>query len=382
MGTIYKKGDTWYIRYDVPRGIDGKRRQVSKACTGMTKRQAEQLLRETESQIVRGEYQAPMHMTMATYFDEWLTHAQSGLAASTHTLYTLLVESHIKPALGKLKLDQLTPLHIQRFYKQLEEPGSNRNSSKRGLGAKAIKNIHGVLHKALAQAVRWGLLARNPADAVDLPKMTRPKVNAASPKELQQIMQAIEHVGEWRLPILITIGTGMRRGEVLALQWQDYNPEEKTLSVRQALSQINEKHVILKSTKTDRARVVLLNNSLAEELNRYHELTPYRAPTDWICSQDDGNHHTPRHLTRAFERIIRRLGLKLTLHGLRHSHATALIAAGVPVKTVSERLGHSTVVITQDTYTHVLPHMQREAAETIETLWQQQSPRNGTPQNK
>lgn len=369
MGIVYKKNDTWYIRFDAPRGFDGKRKQIAKSCKGMTKRQAEQHLREIESAIVRGEYQQPVGQTMAEFLAEWLSHAHASLEESTFVHYRMLVRAHIIPELGRMRLDQLTPLVIQRFYRKLQEPGSNRRDKNKGLGSKAIKNIHGILHRALVMAVRWGLLTRNPADAVDTPKMTRSRVSAASPDELQQILEVVESAGEWRIPLLIAIGTGMRRGEVLALQWQDYDPTAKTLLVQRSRTQIDTYNVVLKGTKTDRTRVVLVNDSLAAELDRQRIQTSFNKPTDWICCDAEGKPFIPKHLTRALESIVKSLGITVTLHGLRHSHATTLIAAGVPVKTVSERLGHSTVVITQDIYTHVLPHMQRQAADAIEKLW-------------
>lgn len=195
------------------------------------------------------------------------------------------------------------------------------------------------------------------------------RINAATPEELQRLLNAVEGAGEWRIPLLIAIGTGMRRGEVLALQWQDYNPTAKTLLVQRSRTQIGTYNVVLKGTKTDRARVVLVNDSLAAELDRHRAQTLFNKSTDWICCDAEGKPYIPRHLTRALESIVSSLGISITLHGLRHSHATTLIAAGVPVKTVSERLGHSTVVITQDIYAHVLPHMQRQAADEIEKLW-------------
>jgi len=373
MGRVYKKGDTWYIRFDTPRKIDGKRQQKAKACKGMTKRQAEQLLREIESSIVRGEYQQPTTYTVASYLEEWLVHSHGVIGDNTLANYAMVVHKHLIPGLGKIKLDQLESLQIQRFYATLQQPGSNliNKYSPKALSPKTIKNVHGILHRALNQAVRWGIIVRNPADTVDTPKVSRRRINVATPEELTKLMAVIEEATVWRIPLLLTIGTGMRRGEVLALQWQDYNPMTKTIVIQRALSQISTDNVIVKGTKTDRARVVLINDSMVEELNRHKEKTLYNGPTDWICARADGKHHIPRHLTRAFERIARRLGInQLTLHGLRHSHATTLIAAGVPVKTVSERLGHSTVVITQDIYAHVLPHMQRQAADAIELLWQ------------
>ncbi|HEY3376328.1 MAG TPA: site-specific integrase [Armatimonadota bacterium] len=132
---------------------------------------------------------------------------------------------------------------------------------------------------------------------------------------------------------------------------------------------ISAKHIVVKGTKTRRVRVVTLNDSLVTVLNHHRETTVHRQPDDWICGEEDGQHVNPHHLTIYFARLMRELGLKLTLHGLRHTHASALLAAGIPVKVISERLGHASVTLTQDIYAHVLPTMQREAAEKMEAIW-------------
>ena len=141
------------------------------------------------------------------------------------------------------------------------------------------------------------------------------------------------------MPILLAIGTGMRRGEVLGLQWQDYDPIQRTLTVQRALSQITTANIIVKGTKTDRDRVIKLNPSLAEEIERHHERTPYNKPTDWICACVDGNHHVPRHFTRYFERLVKNLGI-----GYHPPRAAPQPCHGVDRRrrahhAVSERLG-------------------------------------------
>ena len=271
--------------------------------------------------------------------------------------------------MGRYRLEKLTPLVLQRFYTELLAAGSNRSRRGEALSSKTIRNIHALLHKALAHAMRWGLLTKNPADAVDLPRRIRPDINALTAEDLRRLLGAIEHAGKWRVPLLIAIGTGMRRGEMLALQWQDYRPEQRQLVVRRALSHISAKQIVVKGTKTGRVRVVTLNESLVTVLNHHRATTTHRQPEDWICGEEDGQHVNPHLLTIYFARLMRELGLKHTLHGLRHTHATALLAAGIPVKVISERLGHASVTLTQDVYAHVLPTMQREAAEKMEAIW-------------
>lgn len=306
---------------------------------------------------------------LSDYLEEWLSFTRGRLEPSTFAIYGMLVRAHLIPALGHYPMNRLTPLDIQRFYATLQEAGSNHNSAAKPLSPKSIKNLHAILRKALSQAVRWELLTRNPADAVELPRRIRPATKALTNGDLQRLMTAVENSGAWRIPLLIAIGTGMRRGELLALQWQDYDPEHRVLVVQRALSHVSTKRIVVKGTKTGRVRVVALNESLIQVLDRHREITPYKAPTDWICSHGDGGYLSPHSFTKYFTTLVHTLNLDITLHGLRHTHATALLAAGIPVKVISERLGHASVVITQDIYAHVLPTMQREAAEMMETIW-------------
>ncbi len=160
----------------------------------------------------------------------------------------------------------------------------------------------------------------------------------------------------------------MRRGEILALQWQDFDPAHRMLIVRRALSHANTK-VVVGSTKTGKVRTVALNDSLVTILQEHRGESAFNKPTDWICVGKDGSHLIPLSLTRYFTKLVGKLGLDCTLHGLRHTHATSLIAAGVPVKVISDRLGHANISTTMDIYGHVLPTMQRQAADIVENIW-------------
>lgn len=362
MGSVIKRGKVWYIKYELPRGTDGKRQMKMRACPGMTKKEAEIELAEVERTIRRGEHTTTIH-TVASFFQEWLSHARPSLAISTAAMYSYVVNSHIAPELGNVKLKCLTPLQIQQFYKRLQDGGHDRRS----LSSKSVKNIHGLLHKALSQAVRWGLLPNNPADKVEVPKPEKANIQAINAEDLQRLLSALDTTDVWRLPILLALFTGMRRGEVLALQWQDYDPQIHTLAICRALSEYVGP-ITVKSTKTDRARVILLPGALVEVLDAHAKESGQYLPTDFICRGTDGRTLSPKHFSKKFTQVAHKLELPITLHGLRHSHATMLIAAGVPVKVVSERLGHADVNITQNVYAHVLPHMQQQAVDALEGL--------------
>lgn len=168
----------------------------------------------------------------------------------------------------------------------------------------------------------------------------------------------------------------MRRGEVLGLTWDDFDAERRTLTVRRALSQVGPTQVIVKEPKTGRSRSVVIHDSMVEELTKHRQwqlglkeaLGCEYSDKGRICANPDGGMMTPSLLSKQFKRICRANRIDLTFHGLRHTQATTLITSGVPVRVVSERLGHSNTSITQDIYTHVLPHMQEKAAEVIGQL--------------
>jgi len=182
---------------------------------------------------------------------------------------------------------------------------------------------------------------------------------------------------KYRIPILIVLATGMRRGEVLGLRWEDFNSQKRVLAVRRSLSQTRT-GVSVKEPKSGRARAVMVPRFLVDELLRHREeqrrhkaiLRDDYTPDDgWVCADETGRPFAPKWLGNQFRRLARSANVDVTLHGLRHTQATVLIMSGVPVKVVSERLGHSTVNITQDIYAHVLPHMQEQAVEVLDGLF-------------
>ncbi|MHB9131921.1 MAG: tyrosine-type recombinase/integrase [Armatimonadota bacterium] len=353
MGSIQKRKNIYYAVFDGPRGLDGKRKQVWKSCPYMNKKEAQVFLQEEERKVRLGTY-IVHDQTLAAYLQEWLRHVEATIAATSLREYRSAVGNHLIPALGPVPLGQLTSLQIQQLYTKLLETRA----------PKTVKNIHGVLHGALGQAVRWQLLARNPCEAVNPPKVLRPQIQVAGRDELWQVLDALKG-RDWYLPTLIALATGMRRGEVLGLQWQDFDEEGPALIVRRALARVRDSNVVIKDTKSGRTRVVALPNVLLQALRDHKQQSAHTAPTDWICGKADGQHLAPGGLSLAFRRAAQQQGLSISFHSIRHTQATTLMSSGVPVKVVSERLGHANVQITQDTYAHVLPHMQREAADVV-----------------
>lgn len=363
MGKVYKrKGHNNYtIRYEGPRRLDGTRTQKMESLPEwMTLRDAEAYLRNIEQKIYYGEYAEKSKQTVGEYMAEWLEYQQSQISASTCEAYKYAVK-HIVPMLGHHKLADIKPFAVQAFYTNLLK--------KKKLSAKTIKNIHGVLHKALDHAVKLQIITRNVADAVEIPKIVRPEIKTLSQDDMVALITAIQD-SPFRLPILIAMSTGMRKSEILGLKWCDFDRTHNILSVRRALSQIPGK-VFAKDTKSGRPRVVPIPASLAlmlTERKQEQETQGIYKPDGWICARVNGDVLTPRAFGQAFHRLKITHNFDFTLHGLRHTQATMLIAAGVPVKIVSERLGHATSSITQDIYAHVLPHMQERAVMVVDSI--------------
>jgi integrase len=219
------------------------------------------------------------------------------------------------------------------------------------------------------------MLSTNPADAVKPPRYVRPHIKTATRSQLAQLMVAIDQ-SPWRIPILIAMTTAMRRGEICGLKWEDFSADRASLAVQRAIVQVPGE-VITKEPKTGRSRVISIPRSIVAELSDWHkqQLATGAAQDGWICTHTDGRLITPESVGKGFMRLTRSVGISVTLHGLRHTQATELIMAGVPVKVVSERLGHANVGITQDDYTHVMPHMQDVVVDIIDQMIRNQPPK-------
>lgn len=353
MANAVKRGKVYYAVFEGPPKPNGDRNQVWRSCKGMNKKETLAYANEEERKVRLGTFIAH-DQALSAYFRDWLTQIEGTLAATTLSFYRIVVETHLIPEFGNTDIGKLTPLQIQKLYQRLLKT----------LAPKTVKNIHGTLHRALEQAVRWRLLTTNPADAVEPPKVVRRQISIAEDGQLAHVLNALKG-REWYLPTLITLATGMRRAEVLGLQWQDFDEKQRVLIVRRSLVRITDKEIIEKDTKSGRVRIVAIPDALAQELLTHKAQFANTSPTDWICAKKDGGHLPPGGLSQAFHRAAKKLGYPLSFHSIRHTQATMLHMAGVPAKVVSERLGHATTQITQDTYAHVSQHMQRGAADLV-----------------
>ncbi len=293
---------------------------------------------------------------------------------TTFHSYSQNLELHVIPALGQKRLQLLTPPMLTALYGRLAQDRDER----KGLSAKTISYIHSTLHKVLSDAVDAGLLVKNAAATAKPPRPNRRAtggIRAWEPDELAGFLQAVRGTrleAIWRVSAM----TGMRRGEVLGLRWCDVDLDRARLSVRQALVAVGYE-VVHSTPKSHGARVIDLDAQTVSQL-RAHRWRQDEERAEWgvdyqdhdlIAAKENGEPIHPHTFSQAFERLNEKHGLrKIRLHDLRHTHATLALKAGVPVKVISERLGHESPAFTLKQYAHVIPGMQAEAAAQIACL--------------
>lgn len=365
-GHVRKRGSTWAVVVDVGRDEHGRRHQ--KWHSGFrTKREAGEALTEILGQLSTGQYVAPSKLTVRLFLeDEWLPAIRGRLRPLTFESYAGNVRNHIVPRLGSLRLQQLTPSMINSMYSEL---GST-------LSPRTVRYIHAILRRAFTDAVKWNRLARNPVDAADPPS---PRSAASrgmttwSGNELGTFLECVRDdrlAASWRFLAM----TGCRRGEALGLRWRDLDFKKKRATIVQTVVGGR----AISEAKTDRGRrTIALDDTTIAALREHRRAqteerqlmgTAYE-DTDLVFCREDGTPMWPRSLTRAFARIVAAAGLpQIRLHDLRHTHATLALQAGVHPKVVQERLGHATISITLDVYSHAIPAMQEDAAARVAAL--------------
>jgi len=368
QGSVYRRGTKWYIRYDA--AAPGQpRRQVQRRIQG-TKRDAEKALAAALHEVGTGAHSLPSQITLADYLERFTAdYMMPRLSPKTVESYRELIRLHITPGIGTIRLQGLKPLHIQRFYSQLLETG--RRDGRGGLSARTVRYIHTVLRLALKYAVRWELIPRNPAELVDPPALQKRELDTHDAQETRAFLDSL-HGSPYYLPALLAAATGMRRGEVLALKWEDIDLPAGILVVRRSLSQTGA-GVREKSTKTGRERIVTLPGLLVDALEAHQaqqriELALHGARTEFVVCRPDGSHYAPDSFTSQYTRWLKFRGITYRFHQLRHGHASQLHEAGIPLLDISRRLGHSGIQITADIYTHTDQRTQSAAAAAVNTI--------------
>jgi integrase len=346
-------------------GLDGKRRYVS----GKTKEEARRNLRRARGDAERGLVFDADNLQVGEYVDRWLSDSvRDTVKATTFERYEQIARLHLKPSLGRVKLKGLTPAHVRGLYREKLEAGSS---------ARTVRYMHTTLHKALKQAVMDGLIPRNATEAVTPPQSSREEMCPLTPEQAKLLLQVAHEAGD-RLAALyvLAIHTGLRQGELLGLKWDDVDLEDGSLQVRRTLAITRNGPVLTSPKTTGSRRSVKLTSKAIEALKRHLErqlgeidrIGSLWSENGLIFASEKGEPINRHNLTRrSFKPLLKRAGLpQIRFHDLRHTCATLLLTRNVNVKIVSEMLGHSTIAITLDTYSHVLPNMRDQAAAAME----------------
>src|SRR6266545_605862 len=376
-GGTRKRGTTWTWHLGVLDPATGRWRQLTKGGF-RTRREAQAALNEAKAALRAGTFVEPSRLTLGAFLTEqWLPTVRAAVRPTTWTTYRIYAEAQVLPALGNVPLQTLMAAHLNRLYADLAEHG--RRDGRGGLKPKSVRHVHVLLHKALSDAVRWGLVARNVAGAADPPRVPRRDRGVWSAEELRTFLEAISGdrlAAMW----LLFATTGMRRSELLGLPWSavDLDVTPGRLGVVQTVVVVDKRPVVVAEAKTVTSRrqlaldpftVAALKAHRVRQLEERLAWGPAWTDTGLVFTREDGRVLHPEHVTKRFARLVRDTDLPpITLHGVRHSYATAALAAGEPLKVVSERLGHASTSITANLYQHVLPSMDERTANAVAKL--------------
>ena len=378
-GQLIERGErTWLVRVYTGRDENGRRKYHNKTIHG-AKKDAQRYLNKVLRQHDTGEFVEPSRQTVREYLKRWLdAAAKPRLRSTTYTNHEYRINKYIVPALGDRRLSQLSPLDVQAFYTFMQAPKDAADPDDRGLGlsARSVRIVHSILHSALKQAVKWKLISRNPAADVDLPRERRTEMRHLSPAGAAAFLEAAEEDRWYPLWTLLLSG-GLRPSEALGLKWEDFDGTR--VVVRRTLVRQKGGGWRLEEPKTTGSRRAVPLPGFALEALREHKrqqaTARLAAGPAWedhslIFAGDTGQPLFLRNLAqRHFEKILETAKLPtMRLYDLRHSAATLRLANGEHPKVVAELLGHASVTLTLDTYSHVLPGMQEQATERLDKL--------------
>lgn len=368
-GNVTKKGNLWYARYYIGKDENGKWLQKWEGGYS-TRRDAEKQLRKRIEELENTFEHKVDKSTMAVYLRHWLdTYCKPRLSANTVSGYTVNVEKHIIPYIGTIPLCKLQPKDIQKLYDTLLSSG---------LSGTSVRYVHNNLHKALASAVKQELIPRNPADLVEAPVVNQYEASTLTPDEATKLLDACAGT-EIYLPVLFALLLGLRRGEALGLQWSDVDMDGQTITVRHSASYTKEGFVLsTPKTKNSRRTLMLpelvvsaLKAAAASQEQWRSQIGSGFNPYNLVCCRIDGSPLTTNALQHQYKDILSAHGLPpIRFHDLRHTNATLMLRNNVPAKIVSSMLGHSSIGITMDTYSHVMTDMQAEATGVMNTLFE------------
>lgn len=367
-GTIRKRSDgRWEARYTL--GIDPKTgKQIQKSVYGKTQKEVRQKLTAITAEIDDGTYMDIPRLKTADWLNTWVTEYIGNVKSSTRKSYQDHVRLNIIPYIGNVPLSKVTAAMIQQMYNELQ--------TEKELSPKTIKNVHGVLHRALEQAQKMGYIRNNPLAAVTLPRIEKKQIKPLEDEELCAFLKEIRG-NPYELVYFVTVFTGLRQGEVLGLTWDCVNFEKQTLLInKQHGKKKGTREYCFSSLKNDRPRVIEAADGVMDALKK-QQLRQQRwaarlkdgwdNPDNLVFTTETGRYLCNQTVYLAFKKIVRRLHLDATrFHDLRHTYAVNSLKSGDDIKTVQENLGHQTAAFTLDVYAHATNSMKRESANRMD----------------
>lgn len=380
-GYIEKRGtNSWRLVCSGGYGPDGRRIKHTKTITTPNKRDAEKALAKLITEIENGQVMNTKNLTFEEFAKKWLSeYAERSLAPKTLADYKQQLKDRIIPYLGRLKLDQIKPIHLMKYYNYLrsEAPRLDGNAGK--LSEKTILKSHMLISSILQKAVNWQLLHSNPARRVERPKPIRKQVRCFNEEQTKKLLEKVKiEPLKYQIAIFIAVMCGLRLGELLGLEWGDISFAKKTMTIQRASQYLNDRGIFTKAPKNESSiRTISISAFLVELLSNYknaqgeeiEKIGSLWHKTDRLFTQWNGKPMNPSAITHWFGRFLKRNELPLiNFHALRHTSATMMIAKGVHPKTISSRLGHTNISTTMDIYGHALEATDRVAAEKLDEL--------------
>lgn len=380
-GSIQKRGNNKYLlTVSLGRGAKGKRLRYTQTIEAKNDKEAEKKLAEFLVSVEKGTYIEPSKLTFFDFVQRWVRdYAKNTLAPKTFHRYQEMLKSRIIPSLGHIMLESLKPTHLLEFYNNLREDGIRTDGKKGGLAERTILHHHRLISAILSDAVEWQLIISNPANRVKPPKAKKKDISHYNEEQLFVLLQKLDSEPiNYRLMVYLAITGGLRRGEIMGLDWSDIDFEKKTLEVKKSSQYLPSHGVFLKDPKNESSKRILTLPTttilLLLDFKAYQEESKSNAGDKWkesdrIFTAWNGEPAHPDTISGWFAEFIRKSKLPhITFHGLRHTNASLLIAEGLDLKTISTRLGHSTVSTTTDIYAHALRKPDIEAANKMEQL--------------
>ncbi|KYN77137.1 recombinase [Clostridium sporogenes] len=365
---IRKRGNKHVVTLEYRDKQSGKRKQKALGSYDK-KKEAEDALIEEKSKIINGNFIIPEKITFEQYLKQWLEQHKNNLSVTTYTRYKYIIDKQISPDIGEIELQKLTPLHLENFY----------YSMLKTLNPKTVLQYHRVIHKALNKAYKLQIINKNISNLVELPKIKKYKAKSLTIKEVKQFLEVSKDT-RVEIPINLAIVLGLRAAEILGLSWDNVNFCENTIVICKTLvkDKIN-KTLVFKEPKSETSIRTLtvpeqLMSLLKEHKKKQKQLQlksygAFKNEFNLVFTKLNGNPMASDSLSSIFRDFINRNNLpNIRFHDLRHTNATLMLASGTSMKVASTRLGHSTIGITMDLYTHVLQGLEKEAAKNISDL--------------